>query len=177
MSVYLNWASHAAEWNHFVLLLELRVHPQRLNQPRNFFHSDYDTTSAINLWEPERKLFFKHLEIYLTKRVIPPERVIVISLIIQSMNKNHYHDKLVARVIDLYEGKLIMHHEIVFIESFSGILCTYSLIIRIWTSLVARWLRIHLPMQGTQVWALVREDPTCRGATKPVHHNYWACAL
>ena len=29
-------------------------------------------------------------------------------------------------------------------------------------------------MQGTRVRALVREDPTCRGATKPVHHNYWA---
>ena len=40
------------------------------------------------------------------------------------------------------------------------------------TSLVAQWLRIHLPMQGTQVQALVREDPTCCGATKPVHHNY-----
>ena len=39
-------------------------------------------------------------------------------------------------------------------------------------SLVAQWLRIHLPMQGTQVRALVREDPTCRGATKPVRHNY-----
>ena len=45
------------------------------------------------------------------------------------------------------------------------------------TSLVAQWLRIHLPMQGTRVQALVREDPTCRGATKPVRHNYWACAL
>ena len=32
-------------------------------------------------------------------------------------------------------------------------------------------------MQGTRVQALVREDPTCRGATKPVRHNYWACAL
>ena len=29
------------------------------------------------------------------------------------------------------------------------------------TSLVAPWLRIHLPMQGTCVWSLVREDPTC----------------
>ena len=29
-------------------------------------------------------------------------------------------------------------------------------------------------MQGTRVRALVREDPTCRGATKPVCHNYWA---
>ena len=46
-----------------------------------------------------------------------------------------------------------------------------------WSSLVAQWLRICLPMQGTWVWALVREDPTCRGAAKPVCHNYWACAL
>ena len=45
------------------------------------------------------------------------------------------------------------------------------------TSLVAQWLRIHLPMQGTRVRALVREDPTGCGATKPVRHNYWACAL
>ena len=45
------------------------------------------------------------------------------------------------------------------------------------TSLVAQWFRIRLPMQGTWVRALVREDPTCRGATKPVSHSYWACAL
>ena len=44
-------------------------------------------------------------------------------------------------------------------------------------SLVAQWLRICLPMQGTRVWALVWEDPTCLGATKPMHHNYWACTL
>ena len=43
------------------------------------------------------------------------------------------------------------------------------------TSLVVQWLRIHLPMQGTRVQSLVWEDPTCRGATKPVSHNYWAC--
>ena len=42
-------------------------------------------------------------------------------------------------------------------------------------SLVAQWLGIHLPMQGTRVRSLVREDPTCRGATKPMHHNYRAC--
>ena len=40
------------------------------------------------------------------------------------------------------------------------------------TSLVAQWLRIRLPMQGTRVRDLVREDPTCHGATKPVRHNY-----
>ena len=40
------------------------------------------------------------------------------------------------------------------------------------TSLVAQWLRIRLPMQGTWVRALVWEDPTCHGATKLVHHNY-----
>ena len=32
-------------------------------------------------------------------------------------------------------------------------------------------------MQGTQVWSLVREDSTYRGATKPEGHNYWVHAL
>ena len=31
-------------------------------------------------------------------------------------------------------------------------------------------------MQGTRVWSLVREDPTCHGAARAVRHNYWACA-
>ena len=39
-------------------------------------------------------------------------------------------------------------------------------------SLVAQWLRICLPVQRTRVRALVWEDPTCRGATGPVSHNY-----
>ena len=43
-------------------------------------------------------------------------------------------------------------------------------------SLVAQWLRICLLMQGTRVQALVWEDLTCHGATRPVSHNYWACA-
>ena len=34
-------------------------------------------------------------------------------------------------------------------------------------SLVAQWLRICLPMQGTRVRALVWEDPTCRRAAGP----------
>ena len=40
------------------------------------------------------------------------------------------------------------------------------------TSLVAQWLKIRLPMQGTQVRSLVWEDPTCCGVTKPMCHNY-----
>ena len=43
--------------------------------------------------------------------------------------------------------------------------------------MVAQWLRNCLPMQGTWVRSLVQEDPTCRRATKPVCHNYWARAL
>ena len=39
-------------------------------------------------------------------------------------------------------------------------------------SLMAQWLRIRLPVQGTRVQSLIQEDPTCRGATKPVRHNY-----
>ena len=41
-----------------------------------------------------------------------------------------------------------------------------------WTSLVIQWLRIHLPMQGTQVQSLVWEDPKCQPtALKPVLRN------
>ena len=39
-------------------------------------------------------------------------------------------------------------------------------------SLVVQGLRICLPMEGTQVRALVWEDPTCCGATRPVSHNH-----
>ena len=50
---------------------------------------------------------------------------------------------------------------------------TYTLkVCEFWTSVVAQWLRIRLPMQGTRVRSPVQEDPTCRGATKPVRHNY-----
>ena len=40
------------------------------------------------------------------------------------------------------------------------------------TSWVMQWLRICLAMQGTRVRALVKEDPTCHRATKPVCHSY-----
>ena len=40
------------------------------------------------------------------------------------------------------------------------------------TSLVVQWLRILLPMQWARFPSLVREDPICCGATKPVHHSY-----
>ena len=32
-------------------------------------------------------------------------------------------------------------------------------------------------MQETRVQSLIQEDPTCLEATKPVSHNYLACAL
>ena len=37
---------------------------------------------------------------------------------------------------------------------------------------MVQWLRVSLPMQGTQVRSLVGEDPTCLGATKLVSPNY-----
>ena len=44
-------------------------------------------------------------------------------------------------------------------------------------SLVAqRWI-ICLSVQEAQFWSLVREDPTCCRAAKPVPHSDWACAL
>ena len=42
----------------------------------------------------------------------------------------------------------------------------------LWTSLVAQWLGILLPMQGSQVRSLVWEDSTCRRAAKPMCRNY-----
>ena len=44
-------------------------------------------------------------------------------------------------------------------------------------SRVAQRWRIHLPMQEKQVWPLIWENSTCHRATKPMCHNYWACAL
>ena len=39
-------------------------------------------------------------------------------------------------------------------------------------SLVVQWLKICFAMQGTHVQPLIQEDPTGRGATKPVCRNY-----
>ena len=44
-------------------------------------------------------------------------------------------------------------------------------------SLISQWLRICLALQGTRVWSSVWEDPISLGATKAIHHNYWACAV
>ena len=49
--------------------------------------------------------------------------------------------------------------------------------LHLWASLVAQWERNCLPMQKAWVWSLVWEDSTYCGATKPMCHNYWACAL
>ena len=43
-------------------------------------------------------------------------------------------------------------------------------------SVMGGW-RVHLPIQGTWVQTLIRKDSTCHRATKPMPHNYWACAL
>ena len=44
-------------------------------------------------------------------------------------------------------------------------------------SIVVQGFSIHLAMQGTLVRSLVLEDPMCRGAAKPMRHNYWTHAL
>ena len=53
-------------------------------------------------------------------------------------------------------------------------LCTLNLIWQ--TFLVVQKLRIHLPIQGTQIQSLLQEDPTCHNAAKPVYHSYCASA-
>ena len=58
-------------------------------------------------------------------------------------------------------------------------LCDRSLRIssRIWTSLVAQWLRICLPTQGTWVRSLLQEDSTSCRPTKPERRKNQAHAL
>ena len=43
--------------------------------------------------------------------------------------------------------------------------------------LVVHCVRIHLPMQRTQIRSLVQEHSTCCGTSKPVCHNYWVSML
>ena len=54
--------------------------------------------------------------------------------------------------------------------------CSYY-VLHIWTSLVALWMRIWLPVQETRAQSLIWEDPTCQRATELVHNYYWDCAL
>ena len=76
--------------------------------------------------------------------------------------------------IDFFNGLIFLKTSL--LSSTFSVSC-FVYLKKLGTSLVAQWLRICLPMQGTRVQALVREDPTCRRATKPMCHNYWACAL
>ena len=57
-------------------------------------------------------------------------------------------------------------------DYYPSLLHNHKKIKTVWTSLMVQWLRIRLPIQGTRVRSLVREDPTCRGATKHASHNY-----
>ena len=41
-----------------------------------------------------------------------------------------------------------------------------------WVFPGTQWIRIHLPVEEKQVQSLIQEDPTCHGATEPVHGNY-----
>ena len=80
-------------------------------------------------------------------------------------------------VFSFFWGTHCAYHEIIYIVLDTIYIGWIKLFQIYWASLVAQWLRIHLPMQGTQVQALGQEGPTCHGETKPVRHNYWACAL
>ena len=67
-------------------------------------------------------------------------------------------------------NKQFVHHNLIFVKIayiVDTLKYTYT-----GASLVAQWLRICLPVQGTRVRVLVWEDPTCRGASRPVSHNY-----
>ena len=67
-------------------------------------------------------------------------------------------------------------------RAFSKVICQIAVLKKkkkatLGISLMPQWWRICLPMQETWILSLVQEDPTCRRATKPPHHNYVACTL
>ncbi|KAJ8793824.1 hypothetical protein J1605_019245 [Eschrichtius robustus] len=83
-----------------------------------------------------------------------------------------------ANLMEKVRGLQNLAYQLGLDEFRNTVLCRkYDLGGTLGTSLVAQWLRIRLPVQGTRVRALVREDRTCRRAAKPVRHNYRACAL
>ena len=59
----------------------------------------------------------------------------------------------------------------------SGVTKYFMLKAYLGTFLVVQWLGVHLTMQVTSISSLVCEDPTCHGAAKPIHHNYWVHTL
>ena len=86
--------------------------------------------------------------------------------------------KLISLNNNMFPGCVFRGLFYIFFSLLSPELMNWSVLKkRLRASLVAQWLRIRLPMQGTRVRAPVREGLTCCGATKPMHHNYWACAL
>ena len=80
-------------------------------------------------------------------------------------SQNYYfkNRKFVTLFLDYFltEGKISLKRTVF-----------YSIKNRTGTFLVGEWLGICLPMQGTCVRSLVREDPTCCGVSKPMHPNY-----
>ena len=79
---------------------------------------------------------------------------------LRGRDKSLYEDNINTCKLLLKKNQEFLCAELAIRESLFGITMSHKIINR--ASLVAQWLRTHLPMQGTQVRALVWEDPTCR---------------
>ena len=113
----------------------------------------------------------------------------------KSTNKNLTNSPMIKREISIYKiviidfeiricNKSIKKEEINWIENRKTIEQNKDISFKVSTklkafrtSLLTQWIRICLPTQGTWVRSLVWEDSTCRRATKPLCHNYWAYPL
>ena len=115
-------------------------------------------------------------------KFIKKKKSVLDRLLCISINPSHFMVEETGRWENgrILNSKVCLIPKVLSNKLYCHTLCIYICIvlkyIKLWASLVAQWLGICLPTQGTRVLALVWEDPMCRGATRPVSHNYWACA-
>ena len=124
--------------------------------------NDNENTTTQNLWNAAKAVIrgkFIAIQSYLKKQ--ETSQINNLSLHLKQLEKEKQKNPKVSR-----------RKEIINIRSEINEKDMKENIKKIRASLVAQWLRICLPMQGTWVRALLWEDPTCRGATGPVSHNY-----
>ena len=103
------------------------------------------------------------------------EAVIIPVLQMRKLRFNKYND--LSKITNLVNGSLRTWTQFSWFLTEMFLCCRslYPMLCKIIKGYYVYWQCIASAEDN--VWSLVQQDPTCRGATKPMCHNYWACAL